>query len=93
MSTNQTRESIARSSNDVRGLVLKGSARSGERGKVRWKSLLHLENGNEVTRFDAAGVPVAASSSGESEQQKSEEDATLETLSGNVKVRPSEAVC
>ena len=90
MSTNQRRESIARSSNDVRGLVPKGSARSGERGKVRWKSLLHLENGNEVTRFDAAGVPVAASSSSESEQQK---DATLETLSGNVKVRPSEAVC
>jgi len=32
-------------------------------------------DGNEVTRFDAAGVPVAPSSS-ESEQQKREGDAT-----------------
>ena len=55
------------------GLVLKGSARTGERGKVRWE-VLHLD-GNEVTRFDAAGVPVAPSSS-ESEQQKREGDAT-----------------
>ena len=66
------------------GLVPKVSAWSGERRKIRWKKLL---DGNEVTRFDAAGAPVASSSS-ESQQQK-----VKETLSGNVKVRMGEAVC
>ena len=60
------------------GLVLKGSARSGERGKVRWE-VLHLD-GNVVTRFDAAGVAVASSSS--ESQQQTVKETPLETYLG-----------
>ena len=64
------RENSSRDLPMTSGLVLKGSARSGERGKVRWEEL-ELD-GNEVTRFDAAGAAVASPSS-ESQQQKAKE--------------------
>ena len=71
------------------GLVLKGSAPSGERGKVRWEQL--QLDGNEVTRVLTQRERQSRLRR-VSHSSKSEGDATRD-LSGNVKVRTSEAVC